>query len=117
MFLRGIRGSTLVPIVSSIITTVTEIRPPNAPVPFTLEIPQLATRIENDMASTHSDFDQRRRANVLVGKELLDGDNVFPLTQGSYVNAMRDKDQRRQPYSSERHQYGACSDTRDRPRQ
>ena len=83
MFLRGIRGSILVPIVSSFITMVTEIRPPNAAVPFTLEIPQLATRIENDMASTHSDFDQRRRANVLDGNEFLDGDEMFPLIQGA----------------------------------
>ena len=92
MFLRGICGSTLVPIVSSLITTVTEIRPPNATVPFTLEIPQLATRIENDMASTHSDFDQRRRANVLDGNEFLGEDEMFPLIQGAHVNAMRDND-------------------------
>ena len=44
------------------------------------------------MASTHSDFDQRRRANVLDGDEFLDEDEMFPLIQGAHVNEMRDND-------------------------
>ena len=67
------------------------------------------------MASTHSDFDQRRRANVLDGDEFLDEDEMFPLIQGSHVNAMRDNDRRRQPASFDRRQYGARNDAQDRP--
>ena len=68
------------------------------------------------MASTHSDFDQRRRANVIDENEFLDDDNMFLLIQGTHVNAMWDNDRRRQPTSSDRRQYGTRNDAQDHPR-